>query len=177
MSAPALIDHAKRAQLLRLARTGLRVALAAAAWSASAPTAWAAKESSLPVVDALPEALARALSRREPLLVMVSLHGCAFCKVVRESYLLPLQAEGLPVVQINMREDKSLVDFQGNKTTHDQWVRQQNVRIAPTVLFFGREGQEVAARLKGAYLPDFYNAYLEEQLALARRAVQKSLHA
>jgi hypothetical protein len=25
--------------------------------------------------------------------------------------------------------------------------------------------------LNGAYLPDFYNAYLEEQLTIARRAV------
>ena len=134
----------------------------------------AAAEKSLPVVDSLPEALSRALARREPLVVMVSLHGCAFCKVVRESYLLPLQADGLPVVQVDMREGRVITDFSGKSVTHDQWVRQYNVKIAPTVLFFGRDGQEVAARLKGAYLPDFYNAYLEEQLAQARRAVQKT---
>jgi hypothetical protein len=29
----------------------------------------------------------------------------------------------------------------------------------------------VAARLIGAYLPDFYGAYLDEQLAIARRVV------
>jgi hypothetical protein len=29
----------------------------------------------------------------------------------------------------------------------------------------------VATRLKGAYLPDFYGAYLDEQLAVARRMV------
>jgi hypothetical protein len=29
----------------------------------------------------------------------------------------------------------------------------------------------VAARLKGAYLPDFYGAYLDEQLSVARRVV------
>jgi hypothetical protein len=43
--------------------------------------------------------------------------------------------------------------------------------LAPTVLFFGSQGREVAARLKGAYLPDFYGAYLDEQLAIARQAV------
>ena len=148
----------------------LALIAAPALWTAAAQAA----ESSLPVVDSLVDALNRALARREPFVVMVSLHGCPFCKVVRESYLLPLQAEGLPVVQVDMRSQRPLIDLQGQPTTHDQWVKQQGVRIAPTVLFFGRAGQEVAARLKGAYLPDFYNAYLEDQLAQAPRAVQKT---
>jgi hypothetical protein len=38
-------------------------------------------------------------------------------------------------------------------------------------LFFGSQGREVASRLKGAYLPDFYGAYLDDQLTIARRAV------
>lgn len=136
-------------------------------------SACATTESSLPEEYALPDALSRALLRREPLLVMVSLHGCPFCKVVRENYLQPMQANGLNVVQVNMREEKEIIDFDGKIMTHDQWVRQRNVRIAPTVLFFGQNGQEVAARLKGSYLSDFYGAYLEEQLTQARRVVQK----
>ena len=67
-----------------------------------------------------------------------------------------------------MRHNRSIVDFNGQSMTHDQWVRQQGVRIAPTVLFFGRAGQEVAARLKGAYLPDFYGSYLEARIQKAR---------
>lgn len=149
-------------------------ALGMAAWGLGLAHAG---ETSLPVVDALPEALVRALSKREPLVVMVSLHGCAFCKVVRESHLLPMQAEGLQVVQVDMRQSRSLTDFDGKVLTHDQWVRQREIKIAPTVLFFGREGQEVAKRLKGAYLPDFYGAYLDEQLTQARRTVQKQMGA
>ena len=128
----------------------------------------------LPSVDALPKALAQALQQGQPLVVMVSLHGCAFCKVVRESYLYPLQQTGLPVVQVNMRDNTALVDWDGTSTTQDAWVRKLGIKVAPTVLFFGAQGKEVAARLKGAYLADFYNAYLEEQLAVAKRAVQGS---
>ena len=136
-----------------------------------------AAEKTLPTAESLPDALQLALAKREPLVVMVSLHGCAFCKVVRESHLLPMQAEGLQVVQIDMRQDKPLIDFGGKTLSHDQWTRQRAIRIAPTVLFFGRDGQEIATRLKGAYLPDFYGAYLDEQLTSARRAVQKQLGA
>jgi len=46
------------------------------------------------------------------------------------------------------------------------------VSIAPTVLFFGRNGQEIADRMEGGYLPDFYAAYLDERLAQARKLLR-----
>jgi len=125
----------------------------------------------LPSTESLAASLDQALRVKQPLVVMVSLHGCAFCKVVRENYLQPLRASGLQVVQVDMRDSRALVDFDGAALTHDAWVRKQGIKLAPTVLFFGAQGREVAARLKGAYLPDFYGAYLDEQLTVARRVV------
>jgi thioredoxin-related protein len=128
-----------------------------------------AAETSLPLTASLPESLQQALQRKQPLVVMVSLHGCPFCKVVRENYLMPLQREGLPVVQLNMRSAQAIADFDASVQTHDGLIRKWGVQLAPTVLFFGPQGQEVAKRLKGAYLVDFYSAYLDEQLAQARQ--------
>jgi thioredoxin-related protein len=125
----------------------------------------------LPAAESLPASLEHALQAKQPLVVMVSLHGCAFCKVVRENYLQPLRVSGLQLVQVDMRDNRALVDFDGASLTHDAWVRKQGIKLAPTVLFFGAQGREVATRLKGAYLPDFYGAYLDEQLAAARRMV------
>ena len=132
--------------------------------------AWAAPVT-LPGTDSLPNALAIALQAKQPLVVMVSLHGCSFCKVVRENYLHPLRDVGLQIVQIDMRNSRAIVDFDGTSSTQDAWVRKYGIKLAPTVLFFGSQGREVAARLKGAYLPDFYGAYLDEQLLVARQAV------
>jgi hypothetical protein len=39
------------------------------------------------------------------------------------------------------------------------------------VLFLGPQGQALAEPLVGAAIPDFYGAYLDERLVLARRAV------
>jgi hypothetical protein len=125
----------------------------------------------LPSTESLATSLDQALRVKQPLVVMVSLQGCAFCKVVRENYLQPLRASGLQVVQVDMRDNRALVDFDGTALTHDAWVRKQGIKLAPTVLFFGAQGREVATRLKGAYLPDFYGAYLDEQLTVARRVV------
>ncbi len=146
-------------------------ALGVAGWGVSYAAADAV---TLPTTNALADALSPALQHKQPLAVMVSLHGCAFCKVVRENYLQPLRATGLQVVQIDMRDHRALADFDGTSLTQDAWVRKQGIKIAPTVLFFGPQGKEVAKRLTGAYLPDFYGAYLDEQLAVARRAVAAS---
>ena len=125
----------------------------------------------LPTTDSLQDELAKAIKKNAPLLVMVSLEGCPFCKVVRENYLYPLLASGLQVVQVDMRDNRALIDVDGSTLTQDARVRKQGIKLAPTVLFFGAQGREVAARLTGAYLPDFYGAYLDEQLAVARRVV------
>lgn len=133
--------------------------------------AWASSVA-LMTTDSLPNALAKALQAKQPLLVMVSLQGCPFCKLVRENYLHPLlRDEGMQIVQIDMRDNRTIVDFDGSSSTQDAWIRKYGIRLAPTVLFFGSQGREVAMRLKGAYLPDFYGAYLDEQLVVARKAI------
>ncbi|MFZ9252828.1 MAG: hypothetical protein ACO23T_11095, partial [Hylemonella sp.] len=95
-----------------------------------------------------------------------------FCKVVRENYLVPLrEQEGVPIVQVDMRSALLMRDVRGQSLTHDAQVRQWRIRLAPTVLFFGRQGNELAERLVGAYLPDFYGAYLNDRLQQARAAL------
>jgi len=124
------------------------------------------------LATSLDKDLASALSQRQPLVVMVSLEGCPFCKVVRENYLVPLkEQEGLPIVQVDMRSQQEMTDFQVQKTTHDAMVKAWRIRLAPTVLFFGANGREIARRMVGSYIPDFYGAYLNERLQQARAAL------
>ena len=126
----------------------------------------------LPTVAALDQAQAAAHASGNPLIIMVSLEGCPFCKVVRESFLLPMVREqNLPIFQVDMRSQVALRDFQGKPSTQDLMIRQWGVRIAPTVLFFGKGGIEVAERLKGSYLSDFYGAYLESRIETGRKAL------
>lgn len=148
-----------------------RSLLLAAGLAAVARTGWS-QATTLPVAVSLPEHLAAALKQGNPLVVMVSLPGCPFCKVARESYLAPMWREqNLLIVQVDMQSTLALRDFKGLSTTHEQQIRQWAIRVAPTVLFFGREGAEVAKRLVGGYLPDFYGAYLEQRLETARKAL------
>ncbi|WP_155820436.1 thioredoxin fold domain-containing protein [Limnohabitans sp. Rim47] len=146
----------------------LRVGVSLCATPALAQSGGAA---TLPAAQSLPDELARALKNKQPLIVMVSLEGCVFCRQARQSHLSPMQKTGTVIVQVDMRQNQPVLDFAGKLTTHDQLTRQWKVSITPTLLFFGPGGNEVAERMEGAYLPDFYGPYLEERIVQGRKAL------
>lgn len=127
----------------------------------------------LPPARSLPDELALALRQGRPLVVMVSLEGCPFCRIARQSHLAPMHREGGVIVQVDMRSAQAVRDFSGQMTTHDALVQRWRVPIAPTLLFFGPGGREVAERMEGAYQPDFYGPYLDERLEKARLALRR----
>jgi thioredoxin-related protein len=132
----------------------------------------AARAATLPAPRSLPDELAAALQRGRPLLVMASLDGCPFCKRVRDGFLVPLRAgSGQPIVQLDLGSAAVLSAFDAKPSTHDQLLRSWKVTVAPTVLFFGRGGREVAERLVGASIPDYYGAYLEQRLQAALKSL------
>lgn len=127
----------------------------------------------LPVPVSLQLELAAALKAGQPLVLMVSLDGCPFCKIARENYLTPLVREqGLPVVQINMQHRAAVKDVRGRDTTQAQLIADLNVSVAPTLLFYGRGGAEVAPRLEGMSSLDFYGAYLDQRVQAARQTLR-----
>ena len=123
----------------------------------------------LPASRSLPDELAGALQKGQPLIVMASLAGCVFCRQARESHLSPMHKAGSSIVQIDLRSQQPVLNFAGQSTTHDQLTRLWKISITPTLLFFGPGGKEVAERMEGAYQPDFYGPYLEERLAKGRK--------
>jgi thioredoxin-related protein len=125
----------------------------------------------LPTPQSLQDELAKALLEKQPLIVMVSLDGCPFCRVARRSHLVPMQKMGMPIVQLDMRNSQPVLDFQGRMTTHDQLIKHWRISVAPTLLFFGPGAKEIAERMEGGYLPDFYGPYLDERLVKARQAL------
>ncbi len=153
----ARTDGMRRRTLLVLAAGGLAVRAAAAA--------------TLPVPGSLAGALAFAMREGQPLVVLASTDGCPWCKLVRDHYLEPLRRDqGLHAVQLDLGSRAGLVDFAGGAATHEELLRRWRVQVAPTLLFFGRDGREVAPRLVGV-AADFYGAYLDQRLAAARRAL------
>lgn len=134
-----------------------------------------AAESALPIPVSLPAVAREAAARGEPLVLLVSLPGCPFCELVRRNYLLPMRAEGLAAWQINTHDrSRKVVDFAGKPSSGAQLAAAWQVRVTPTVLFLDSRGTEIAPRLEGIAVPDFYGAYLDDALAIARRKLVRT---
>lgn len=127
-----------------------------------------AQAQGLPLAVNLQAEIAAAAAKGEPLVVMVSLEQCPFCIVARRSYLVPLLKQGQPIVQVDMRSASLLITAQGAKSSHAIQSKNWKISVAPTLLFLGPGGVEVAERIEGASLPDFYGAYIDERILTGR---------
>ena len=129
-----------------------------------------AKDTALPVPKSLPQTARAAKAQGQPLVLLISLPGCVYCEMVRRSYLIPLLADtGLQAWQLDItNRSASLIGFDGKPTTASEQVKAWKATFTPTVLFLGSQGQELAERLVGIAVPDFYGAYLEQRLMTAR---------
>ena len=128
----------------------------------------------LPTPASLSGAAQAAAALGEPLVVMTTLAGCPYCDLVRNHHLLPMRRAGqVHAVQIDTRDRTSnLQGFQGENTTPAEQASVWKARFAPTVLFLGPQGQELAERLVGVAVADFYGEYLDARLQAARQRLR-----
>jgi thioredoxin-related protein len=129
----------------------------------------------LPTPTSLRGAAQMAASKGEPLVVMTTLPGCPYCDLVRQHHLLPmLKAGEVVAVQMDIRDRRTrLQGFQGETSNPAELAANWKAKFAPTVLFFGPQGEELAERLQGVAVPDFYGEYLEARLTEARSKLRK----
>lgn len=130
----------------------------------------------LPTPASLRGAAQAAAARGEPLVVMTTLKGCVYCELVRNNYLAPMRRDGeLVAVQIDVQDRQTnLQGFAGDMTTPADQARAWKARFTPTVMFFGPDGQELAERLVGVAVPDFFGEYLNARLTEARSKLRKN---
>ena len=86
---------------------------------------------------------------------------------------MPLRQEaGVQAWQLDITNRSALLlGFDGKPTTAAAQARAWQATFTPTVLFLGSQGQELAERLVGIAVPDFYDAYLDQRLNAARQAL------
>ena len=130
----------------------------------------------LPTPASLRGAAQAAAARGEPLVVMTTLKGCVYCELVRNNYLAPMRRDGeLVAVQIDVQDRQSnLQGFAGDMTTPADQAQAWKARFTPTVMFFGPDGTELAERLVGVAVPDFFGEYLSARLVEARGKLKKN---
>ncbi len=141
------------------------------AWLAPASFAAGAKSPLPGARDLAREAESSARDGRA-LLVLFSQHGCPWCERARREFLLPMSRNAgyrsrIAIVQVDVDSDRKLSDFGGQATTHAAFARATGVRLYPTVMLFGPNGERLAEPLVGFTGSDFYGAHLDERIEVA----------
>lgn len=111
-----------------------------------------------------------AAAKGVPLVLLYSRDDCSWCEKVKREHLGPLSRDPAApalVRELHMDRPTPLVDFAGRRTTSADFSKQMQARFAPTVMFHGGKGEQLAEAIVGFRLADFYAAYLE-------RAIQES---
>lgn len=131
-----------------------------------------------PAHDLKADAQAACASGR-PLLVFFAAHGCPYCRVVEEDYLIPMlrqpQSER-PIIRVVTIDDLgSLRDFNGKRVEIADFARQQGASLTPQVKLFGPDGKELVPGLVGLMTQDFYGGYLEDAIATATQKMQAAV--
>ncbi len=141
------------------------------------PAALAQAPAHLPQPTDLGAAAAAAASEGRPLLVLFSETGCQFCERLRRDYLLPMQRNAgyqkkVMFFQVDVDLKTPLRDFSGRASTQAELARHYRIRIMPTVLLLGPQGEVLAEPLVAYQSRDFYGAYIDERINTALAALR-----
>lgn len=151
-------------------------AVALSLWLPLAAAEPARQEAHLPVADHLQRSASVAEAAGEPLVLMFSLPGCAYCRVVRRNYLLPMLREGsVPrphVRELTMTGSQAVVDFDGTVTTPAAIATRYQVKVAPTLVFVNASGELLVEPLVGGEHA-FYDAMLERAFNDSRKKLAR----
>ena len=134
----------------------------------------AQQDAMLPVPLNLQKEAAQAQAEGKPLVLMFSLPGCPYCKVVRQNYLAPMLKENpeseRPVLrEVHITSDRPLVGFDGSQTSQSALASRYGVRIAPTLIFVDARGDLLADPIVGGDGTGFYLAYLDSAFAASAK--------
>ncbi|MCX7150593.1 MAG: hypothetical protein NTY05_14520 [Rhodocyclales bacterium] len=116
-----------------------------------------------------------ATARGVPLVVLYSRDDCSWCEKLRREHLAPLARDPTaPALVRELHIDRTtlLIDFNGRRTTSADFSRQMRAHFAPTVMFHGPDGEELAEPIVGFRLADFYAAYLERAILDSQARLQ-----
>ncbi len=104
-------------------------------------------------------------AKQKPILVLFMSHSCPFCKTVLQDYLLPMQRDPafkdrVILRQIDISSKDTLIDFDGNITSHSAFSAKHQIWGVPHIKLFDSHGQ-VLTSIEGLLNVYYYYAYLE----------------
>ena len=132
----------------------------------------------LPVAMDLQADAQQARAQRLPIVLFFHSASCPFCREVEELYLAGLQKENQTSPRFLLRSveisrTQPLVAFDGTRTDHRAFAKQQGATLVPHLRFLGPDGKPLAPDLVGLASRDFYGGYLEDAITAAGNKLRR----
>ncbi len=136
-------------------------------------------EGELPLAADFHADAAEARALRRPILVFFAAESCPYCHAVETLYLSPLHnnkayTDKLLIRVVRVERQTRVRDFAGRPTTHAAFAESYKVKLTPVVKLLDANGKELVPALVGYSSPDFYGAYLEQNIDAAIAAVREA---
>lgn len=137
-----------------------------------------ASEPLVPVTRNLNADADSARTRGLPLMLVFEQDHCGYCEQLEREVLNPYAVTGsfddkAVVRRVMIDGYGTLRDLDGAAIAGDEVSKRFRAYVTPTVIFVDADGRELAPRLIGIENIEFYAAYLEQHLALARESLLK----
>ncbi len=115
-----------------------------------------------------------------PILLMFASEDCHFCERLEAEVLGPMKLAGEDPHRVLLRKvvletPGSLRDFQGRKTDVDELAQAYRVDVVPTLYLLDAEGRSLVPKMVGYTSPDFYPAYLDQAIDVARELLRREV--
>ncbi|MCB1756239.1 MAG: hypothetical protein KDJ38_11990 [Gammaproteobacteria bacterium] len=111
--------------------------------------------------------------RQLPMVVEMAADGCTYCLLIEEKVLQPMILSGdyedkALLRKLYIDDPTDIRDFDGSPISQSEFARRYKVSLTPTLLFLDHTGKEIAPRMTGVPLIDFYGLYLDGAIDQAR---------
>lgn len=106
-------------------------------------------------------------------IALFSQRNCAFCEEVREHYLKPMMAtrpRRITIAEFELMGTRRVITWTGHSLSEAEFARERTAKFAPTLMFLGSVGTELAPPIVGLSR-DFFSAYLDQRIQMASKAV------
>lgn len=113
-----------------------------------------------------------------PIMIMFVADDCPYCTTAKEDFISPMIKSGeyddkviIRLVEIDSAD--TITDFQGNRTTMEDFAENEKVNFTPYVKLYNAEGKELVKPIVGISSKDFYGMFLDDAIENAGEKLRK----
>jgi thioredoxin-related protein len=117
-------------------------------------------------------------SKKIPVMIMFVADNCPFCITAKQDFIHPMIKSGdyddkVIIRFIEIDGTDTMIDFQGNQITMEEFSKRQKINFTPYVKFFNAEGKELVKPIIGISNKDYYGVFLDDAIESAIEKLRK----